>query len=180
MTTTETEVTPVVERPPETRERSFEFDEFYAANVRGITGQIHAYTGDLAEAEDLTADAFCRALARWKHLSGYDNPAAWVRRVAWNLATSHLRRRAVVRRFLGRQGPVEAEAPGPEGVDLRNALAELNIRHRKAVILRYMAQMTVAEIAEQERVAESTVRSWLTRGKTALAGRLHIDDRQEY
>lgn len=153
-----------------------DFDGFYTANVDRITGQIRAYVGDLAEAEDLVAEAFCRALARWKTISAYDNPATWVRRVAWNLATSRLRRAAVMRRFLLRQRPRAAEGPGPDRIDLEQALSELNERHRKAVILRYMADMTTAEIAEQEGVAEPTVRSWLTRGRAALAERLRIDD----
>jgi RNA polymerase sigma-70 factor, ECF subfamily len=156
-----------------------DFDGFYAANVDQITAQIRAYVGDLTEAEDLVAEAFCRALARWGSISAYDNPAVWVRRVAWNLATSRLRRAAVVRRFLRRQRPATAEGPGPERIDLEQALAELNVRHRKAVILRYMAGMTTAEIADQEGVAESTVRSWLTRGKAALVERLRIDDFEE-
>jgi RNA polymerase sigma-70 factor (ECF subfamily) len=152
-----------------------DFDGFYAANVGPITAQIRAYVGDLSEAEDLVAEAFCRALARWKTISAYDNPATWVRRVAWNLATSRLRRAAVVKRFLLWQRPQAAAGPQPDRVDLEQALSELNPRHRKAVILRYMAGMTSAAIAAQEGVAESTVRSWLTRGKAALAERLRID-----
>ncbi len=156
-----------------------DFDGFYAANVGQITAQIRAYVGDLAEAEDLVAEAFCRALARWKTISAYDNPATWVRRVAWNLATSRLRRAAVVRRFLIWQRPPTAEGPQPDRLDLEQALSELNERHRKAVILRYMAGMTTAEIAEQEGVAETTVRTWLTRGKKALAERLRIHEYKE-
>ncbi|MFG3341942.1 RNA polymerase sigma factor [Glycomyces sp. NPDC048151] len=156
-----------------------DFNGFYAANVAQITAQIRAYVGDLSEAEDLVAEAFCRALARWGSISAYDNPATWVRRVAWNLATSRLRRAAVLRRFLRRQRPAAFEGPGPERLDLERALSQLNERHRKAVILRYMAGMTTAEIAEQEGVAETTVRSWLTRGKAALAERLRIDTFEE-
>jgi RNA polymerase sigma-70 factor (ECF subfamily) len=82
----------------------------------------------------------------------------------------------MVRRFLRRQRPATAEGPQPDRLDLEQALSELNERHRKAVILRYMAGMTTAEIAEQEGVAETTIRSWLTRGKKALAERLRIDE----
>ncbi|THV22104.1 sigma-70 family RNA polymerase sigma factor [Glycomyces paridis] len=156
-----------------------DFDGFYAANVGQITAQIRAYVGDLAEAEDLVAEAFTRALARWKTISAYDNPATWVRRVAWNLATSKLRRGAVLRRLLRTQRQASAEGPQPDRIDLEYALAQLNVRHRKAVILRYMAGMTTAAIAEQEGVAESTVRSWLTRGKAALAERLRIEEYEE-
>lgn len=158
---------------------SLEFDDFYAANVRAVTAQIYAYTGDRAEAEDLVAEAFTRGLARWRRLRDYENPAAWVRRVAWNLATSHLRRRAVTQRFLGKQRETPADGPDGDRIDLMRALARIGPKHRKAVILRYMAGMSVAEIAVQEGVAEATVRSWLTRGKTALAGRLSVYEMEQ-
>lgn len=156
-----------------------EFDAFYANNIGQITAQIRAYVGDHAEAEDLVAEAFTRALTRWKTLSAYDNPAVWVRRVAWNLATSRLRHGTFVRRFLRRQRIADVEGPQPDRVDLERALAVLNERHRKAIILHYIAGMTSAEIADQEHVAESTVRTWLARGRAALAERLRIDDFKE-
>ncbi|MEU6247175.1 sigma-70 family RNA polymerase sigma factor [Glycomyces sp. NPDC047010] len=156
-----------------------DFEGFYAANVGAITAQIRAYVGDLPEAEDLVAEAFCRALARWQTIRAYDNPAVWVRRVAWNLATSKLRRGAVLRRILLRQRPAHIEGPQPDRIDLEQALSELKPRHRKAVILHYLAGMTTPEIAEQEGVADVTVRSWLARGRTALAKRLRIDAFEE-
>ena len=67
------------------------FAEFYAANVRGLTLQLYANLGDQAEAQDLVQEAFTRAFVRWKKLVKYDEPAAWVRRVAWNLASNRLR-----------------------------------------------------------------------------------------
>lgn len=159
--------------------RRDDFESFYAANVGPITAQIRAYVGDLAEAEDLTAEAFTRALTRWKSIGDYDNPAVWVRRVAWNLATSRLRRKTFIRRFWRRQRVADDAGPQPDRIDLERALAQLGERHRKAIILRYMVDLTVAEIADQEGVAESTVRSWITRGRAALAEHLTIDDSTE-
>lgn len=173
-----TRPSPATEQPLLIRP-TLEFDDFYTANVRTITGQIFAYTGDRAEAEDLVAEAFCRALARWEKVQDFENPTAWVRRVAWNLATSHLRRRTVAQRFLRRQQEVHETPPDGDRVDLMRALAGIGERHRKAVILRYMAGLTVAEIAQQEGVPEATVRSWLARGKAALAGRLAVHDEME-
>ena len=52
---------------------------------------------------------------------------------------------------------------------LVRALATLSRVQRRAVILFYLGHLTVTEIADQEGVAEGTVRSWLTRGRAALA-----------
>lgn len=40
------------------------------------------------------------------------------------------------------------------------------------MVLHYLGDLTTREIAEQENVAESTVRVWLHRGRAALAGLL--------
>jgi DNA (cytosine-5)-methyltransferase 1 len=57
--------------------------------------QLFAYTGDMAAAQDVVQEAFCRALSRWKRIADLDDPAGWIRRVARNLATSRWRRHAV-------------------------------------------------------------------------------------
>ena len=55
------------------------FDELYAAHYADLTVQLYAYFGDRQEAQDIVQEAFCRALARWRTVSGYDDPVAWSR-----------------------------------------------------------------------------------------------------
>lgn len=149
-----------------------EFEDFYAAYFRPLTIQLYAYTGDLATAQDVVQEAFCRALARWRRVSSMDEPGAWVRRVAWNLATSQWRRARVAARFARGQREEHAPAPGPERVALAAALAKLPAQQRRAVILHYLADLPISEIAAQEGAAEGTVKSWLHRGRVALAAQL--------
>jgi RNA polymerase sigma-70 factor (ECF subfamily) len=63
-------------------------------------------------------------------------------------------------------------------VALTRALATLPETHRRALVLFYIANRTVQEIAEQENVAEGTVKSWLHRARTAVAAQL-TDHREE-
>jgi RNA polymerase sigma-70 factor (ECF subfamily) len=150
-----------------------DFDEFYAAHYADLVVQVYAYFGDRQEAQDVVQEAFCRALARWRRLSTYDDPVAWVRRVAWNLATSRWRRARTVLRFLRRQQaePV-VDGPGVDRVALVDALAKLPATQRRAMVLHYLVDLSVAEIARRECVAEGTVKSWLHRGRAALAADL--------
>jgi RNA polymerase sigma-70 factor (ECF subfamily) len=150
------------------------FDEVYAAHFGDLTVQLYAYFGDRQEAQDVVQEAFCRALARWNTVSRYDDPVAWVRRVAWNLAVSKWRRTRTALTFLRRQRIAEArvDGPSPERVALIAALATLPDTQRRAMVLRYLADLTVAEIADREGVAEGTVKSWLSRGRAALATQL--------
>jgi RNA polymerase sigma-70 factor (ECF subfamily) len=61
-------------------------------------------------------------------------------------------------------------------VALVAALAELPGNHRRALVLHYLADMPIAEVAQREGVAEGTVKSWLHRGRAALAARLNLSE----
>ena len=154
-----------------------DFDEFYAAHFQSLTIQLYAYTGDLPSAQDVVQEAFCRALARWKRVSALDDPPAWVRRVAWNLTTSQWRRARTAALFLRTQRMENVPAPGPDRVALAGALAALPARHRRVVILHYLADQSVRDIADQVGVPEGTVKAWLHRGRTALAA--HLTEKED-
>lgn len=156
--------------PPRPVAAPVDFTDFYQAQFHRIAVQLYAYLGDHAEAQDLTQEAFCRTLERWTRISGYDDPSAFVRRVAWNLATSRLRRVRTSVRHLARQREEHVPGPQPDRVALTRALATLPANQRRAIVLRHLAQLSVAEIAEQVGAPEGTVRSWLSRGRTTLAG----------
>ncbi|WP_239141544.1 RNA polymerase sigma factor [Actinoplanes campanulatus] len=147
------------------------FDEVYAAHYTRLTVQLYAYFGDRQEAQDVVQEAFCRALPRWSTISRYDDPAAWVRRTAWNLAVSRWRRARTALNFLRKQRTDEPRLPGPTGewVALVAALAELPAAQRRAMVLHYLGDLTIAEIAEREGVAQGTVKSWLHRARGTLA-----------
>ncbi|MGC5018784.1 SigE family RNA polymerase sigma factor [Micromonospora sp. DT47] len=155
--------------PPRVVPPAVDFTDFYQAHFHRLAVQLYAYLGDHAEAQDLTQEAFCRLLERWERVSGYDDPSAWVRRVAWNLATSRLRRVRTAVRHLARQREEHAPGPGPDRVALVRALAALPASQRRAIVLHHLAQLSTREIAEQAGVAEGTVRSWLSRGRATLA-----------
>lgn len=153
-----------------------DFSAFYAATFHALTVQLYAHTSDLSEAQDVVQEAFCRALTRWSTVSTYDDPAAWVRKVAWNLATSRWRRLRRAASFSAGYRVEHAEGPGPDRVALLHALASLPDRQRQAVVLFYLADTPVTEIASIAGVAEGTVKSWLHRARTALAGHLSEDE----
>lgn len=154
-----------------------DFDAFYQAHFRAMAAQLCAYTGDLGHAQDLVQEAFCRAFARWQKIVRYEDPVAWVRKVAWNLATSRWRRLRTAQLFLRKQRQEYVPGPSPDRVALETALALLPANQRRAVVLYHLADMPISEIARQEGVAEGTVKSWLHRGRTALAN--HLTERTE-
>ncbi|MGH3657043.1 MAG: RNA polymerase sigma factor, partial [Micromonosporaceae bacterium] len=141
---------------------------------------LYAYLGDTTEAQDVVQEAFVRAWQRWQKIGEYDDPVAWVRRVAWNLATSRHRRVAVARRFLTRSGPPENQPEAsPDHVALVAALRLIPEQQRRAMVMHYLADLPIADIAHDIGVAEGTVKSWLHRGRAELAKHLADDTDQQ-
>jgi RNA polymerase sigma-70 factor (ECF subfamily) len=149
-----------------------DFAECYAARFHPIAGQLAVYLGSIEEAQEVTQEAFTRAWMRWGRVARYDDPAAWVRRVAWNLATSRIRRMRTALRYRQAQRPQTVAGPGPERVALETALAALPDNQRRAVVLHYLAGLPVAEIAQLCRAREGAVRTWLYRARLTLARHL--------
>jgi RNA polymerase sigma-70 factor (ECF subfamily) len=152
--------------------RHVSFDAFYSASFQAVTVQLYAYTNDFDAAQELVQEAFYRALVRWSKIADYDDPLAWVRRVAWNLATSRWRKARNAARLAHRHREEHIPGPGPDRVALADALATLPARQRRALILFYLADMTVRDIAAHEGVPEGTVKTWLRRGRLTLAAHL--------
>jgi len=150
-----------------------EFHAFYAAVFGRLVGQLYLVTGDVHEAEDVVQEALTRASVRWSRIAGYDQPEAWVRRVAMNLAATRARSLQRRARALLRMGPPPHEAAASvDAVALAAALRQLPLRHRQAVVLHYLVGMSVEETGLTLGATGGTVKGWLARARRALASQL--------
>jgi len=150
-----------------------DFDTFYTGTSRRLVAQVYALVGDRSEAEDAVAEAYARAWQRWPTVSGYEDPAAWVRTVAYRIAVSSwrraLNRRSAHARLDHRPA---APPPGPEVVLLAQALRRLPLAQRRALVLYYLADLPVQRIADETGASLSAVKAQLSRGRRALAALL--------
>lgn len=137
----------------------------------------YCLTADLDEARDITQEAFCRAWTRWQHVSGYDNPITWVRRVAANLAYSRWRHLRAATAHLLRHKTDEAVAAPPnlDHVILVAGLRRLPRHQCIALVLHHMLDLPVTQIAEVLEVPVGRVKVWLHRGRRILAAELGRD-----
>jgi RNA polymerase sigma-70 factor (ECF subfamily) len=155
-----------------------EFEELYTSTFGRLVGQLFLVTGDLHEAEEVVQEAFTRAAGRWQRLREYDQPELWVRRVAINLATDGRRR---VRRRLAVLAQLDAEAAAVvppisvDGLAVAAALATLPRRQRQVVVLHYLLDLPVGEVARQLSMPVGTVKSRLARARSALAAQLDVE-----
>ncbi|MGO9197821.1 MAG: SigE family RNA polymerase sigma factor [Acidimicrobiales bacterium] len=148
------------------------FDAFYTQGATKLARQIFAFTGDANEALDIAQEAYIRAWSRWTKVSQLDDPQAWVRRVAYNLAKNSARRRHHLSPFPAPQQVDDADPGERQRLELAGAMASLSAEHRQAIILHYLVGMSHSEIALQMGVPVGTVKSWLSRGRAHLAAAL--------
>jgi RNA polymerase sigma-70 factor (sigma-E family) len=147
------------------------FETFYHGTSPRLLRFAYGLTGDMAQAEDFTQEAYTRAWQRWKRLQTYDNPESWLRLVVTRLATDRWR-------WLGKRReaakPRAEVVPGPNEnlTDLAAELKRLPMEQRRALVLHYFLDQPVAVIAKETGANINTVKSWLARGRANLAAQL--------
>jgi RNA polymerase sigma-70 factor (ECF subfamily) len=152
----------------------------YPRLVRALT----LASGDGERATDAVQDAFVQASRHWRRIRHYDEPAAWLRRVAVNRLTDQGRRQQ--RRDSGMIRMVNEshnDDVRPDDtdraaavMDLRRALAELPEGQRMVVCLHYLADLSVAQVAAALSIAPGTVKSQLHDARHRLLCLLEDDD----
>lgn len=147
------------------------FEAFYAGTSPRLLRYAYGLTGDLAEAQDFTQEAYARAWPRWQRLQRYENPESWLRLVVNRIATDRLRRLRV-RRERAPQEATVVPPPGEEMLTLIAALKQLPLAQRKALVLHYFLDMPVADIAAETGTSVNTVKTWLARGRVNAAAQL--------
>lgn len=146
-----------------------DFADWYGREFPRVRAALALAIGDHGLAEEATAEAFAKALVHWARVSTADRPTAWVYTVALNEVRSRLRRMRLERRYAARQ-QCRAQPPPPEpDPQLWDAVAQLPPRTRTAVALRYVADMSEAEVAAAMGITRGAVASVLHKARRRLA-----------
>lgn len=133
--------------------------------------------GDGGLGEEVVQDAYVRMHGAWHRLRDHEAAAAYLRRTVVNLAHSRTRHARVVERHA--ESPTE-NMPSAETMALRSlanadvmrALQALPRRQREALVLRYYADLSEAQIAEAMGISAGAVKSHASRGLAALRSTL--------
>jgi len=152
-----------------------DFEQFYLATKDRVFRTVLAASGRRAVAEDAVAEAYARALERWRKVAGHPNPAGWVTLTALNHTRSFWRlgRREVAaglpETYDDRPAPDE---PPHDPAAIRAVLAGLPRRQRDAVALRVLGGMPAEEVGRLLGIAPATVHVHLHRALSTLRERL--------
>ena len=147
----------------------------YDVSYARLVAQLLAICGSLHEAEDLVQEAFLSAMTHRRTFEEVANKEAWLRTAALNRLRNRWRRDRVVRRVLPRLRAGFAEATdlgpaaSPDHIALVAALARLSPAMRETVVLHYVADLPVSEVARELDVPVGTVKARLARARKQLA-----------
>jgi RNA polymerase sigma-70 factor (ECF subfamily) len=148
------------------------FARLYRSYYRQLVLAAYALTYDIGEAEEIAQEAFAIAYGRRARVASAESPEAWLRTVAVNLARRRWRRRSMLDRILRRTEPPPPAEPAGDHLDLHQAIQALGDEHRAVVVLHYLADLPVDEVASILDIPVGTVKSRLGRARTALGAAL--------
>ncbi len=145
---------------------------------------MHAYSGFVyslafrmlgrrADAEDVFQETFFRA---WSHLRSFrsgGNFTHWIKRIATNLCIDQWKARKRQQTYENDQveqvGSWEGKEPyGEEQEQVNQLLAQLPVNHRAAVVLFYLEDQSVEEVARTLKQKPATVKVWLFRARQKM------------
>ena len=154
------------------------FDEFFATYYDDLARTLTIALADRSAADEATQEAMTRALRRWRHVRGLDRPAAWLYVVAMNHVRDGWRRD---RREPKWDAEFDSPTPDPSGgvttaLSVREAIATLPARQREAIVLRYLADLPLADVADAMGCAVGTVKATLHQALASLRVELKEDD----
>ena len=151
--------------------------ELYAVHYRTLVRLSSFLVRDQPTAEEVVQDAFVAMAGGWQRLRDAEKALAYLRQTVVNKSRSVLRHRTVVDKNLQKAPPDMPSAEHGALVLLErsavvSALRELPDRQREAIVLRYYADLSEAEIADAMGISRGAVKSHTARGMAALRAAL--------
>lgn len=157
-----------------TDRRGVAFDEFVRGRSATLLRMAYLLTGDSHAAEDLLQEVLEQLYVRWPQV--HSSPDGYVRRMLVTRAANRWRRRRRrPERLLGDLTAAGAEPATPDPSDdtvmrdvVVTALQTLPARQRAAVVLRFLEDLPVTEVARALDCSQGAVKSHTSRGLTRL------------
>jgi RNA polymerase sigma factor (sigma-70 family) len=147
------------------------FEDFFRSvfpRARAAAARIAGPTSG----EDLAVEALARAYARWRAVCKMDHPEAWVIRVVTNAALDEVRRKKA---FLPSVTIPDVSAELIARENMLGALRILTRRQQEVVVLRFIVDMSEADVAQTLGISKGSVKSHLHRAIPQLRAHLSID-----
>lgn len=156
------------------------FEDYLDRNGAALRRYAYVLTGDAGDTEDLVQTALTKAFRRWRRIGRMASPHAYVRQILTHCFIDERRRRFVA---YPTDVLVDVLDPSADHADqsadldaIRRGLDQLTAHQRAVLVLRYLLDLSDADIAEELGCSASTVRSHASRGLERLRGLLSYPD----
>jgi len=151
------------------------FEAFFRQHERQVVAFLWRMTGDEQTAHDLSQEVFIRAWRHFARIHDYEQPGAWLMRVATNLALTHLRGAGAraTDAFGERDEPARSD-PARRFVErdlVQRTLLELAPQQRASLVLREVYGFSCEEIGQTLGVSRGAVKMALLRGREQFRAR---------
>jgi RNA polymerase sigma-70 factor (sigma-E family) len=151
--------------------------ELYSQHYRSLVRLAALLVRDTSTAEEVVQDSFIAMHGGWQRLRDTDKALAYLRQAVVNRSRSVLRHRTVVDKNMQKAPPDMPSAEHGAFVLLERdavvaALRDLPDRQREAIVLRYYADLSEAEIATTMKISRGAVKSHTARAMAALRAAL--------
>ena len=158
------------------------FAELYECNFERVYAFVCKRVGNRTETEDLTAETFHQALANLKRFEWRGIPfAAWLFRIAANLISDRWQRSG--REVADDTGVIESVAVSPAAIEeverratLFRLVDTLPAEQQRVVVLRFVEQKSIKEVAKEIAKTEGAVKQLQFRALTSLRARMEGAD----
>ncbi|NXY97165.1 SigE family RNA polymerase sigma factor [Streptomyces sp. BR123] len=156
-----------------------EFQGFMTSRWPRLMRTAYLLTGEQYAAEDLVQASMEKVYASWRRVRQAEDPDAYVRRVVTNTHARRFRRRlredlappggdGPVRELADRAEQGDRMAQADERAALMRGLAQLPLRQRQAVVLRYWEDLSETQAAEAMGCSVGAVKSNAAKGIAKL------------
>jgi RNA polymerase sigma-70 factor (sigma-E family) len=154
--------------------------ELYGTHYRSLVRLAALLVRDIGTAEEVVQDSFVAMHGGWRRLRDSDKALSYLRQSVVNRSRSVLRHRVVVDRNAPKPAPDMPSAEHGaialfERSAVISALRTLPPRQREALVLRFYADMSEAQIADAMQISRGAVKSHTARAMQALRTVLERD-----
>jgi len=154
--------------------------ELYSMHYKALVRLAAMLVRDIPTAEEVVQDAFMAMHDGWERLRDTDKALAYMRQAVVNRSRSVLRHRMVIEKNEQKPPPDMPSAEHGAMTLLERsavvaALRHLPERQREAIVLRYYADLSEAEIAAAMKISCGAVKSHTSRGMAALRAALEYE-----
>ncbi|HEY2441977.1 MAG TPA: SigE family RNA polymerase sigma factor [Streptosporangiaceae bacterium] len=152
----------------------------YSSHYRALVRLSALLVRDVCTAEEVVQDSFVAMHSSWRRLRDTEKALSYLRQSVVNRSRSVLRHRVVVDKNAPKPPPLAPSAEQGaisqfERSAVVSALRNLPSRQREAIVLRYYADLSEAQIASAMGISRGAVKSHTARGMTALRSVLELE-----